>query len=88
MGNMTLRTVSLLALAAALAALLCAEAFAEDWKPIDPAHLAMKSPIVQKDADAEAIFWEVRVMDEDKGYEYHTVLNNYLRIKIFTNRGR
>ncbi len=29
---------------------------ADDWKPIDPAHLAMKTPMVEKDADAEAIF--------------------------------
>jgi len=26
----------------------------EDWKPIDPADLASKTPVVEKDADAEA----------------------------------
>ncbi|HEV2881939.1 MAG TPA: DUF3857 domain-containing protein [Pyrinomonadaceae bacterium] len=56
----------------------------QDWKPIDPAHLALKSPVVEKDADAEAIFWEVRVDDA----EYDLVFTNYLRIKIFTERGR
>src|SRR5258706_386901 len=35
-----------------------APVFADDWKPIDPAHLAMKGPAVEKDADAEVIFWE------------------------------
>src|SRR6185503_3798860 len=60
----------------------------EDWKPVDPAHLAMKTPLVEKDADAEAIFWEVRVQDEDEGGDLRTVLSHYIRIKIFTERGR
>ncbi len=29
----------------------------KDWKPIDPAELALKTPTVEKDADAEALFW-------------------------------
>ena len=56
----------------------------EDWKPIDPAHLAMKSPIVEKDADAEAIFWEVRVNDAASDL----VFSHYIRIKVFTERGK
>jgi hypothetical protein len=56
----------------------------DDWKPVDPAHFAMKTPMVEKDADAEAIFWEVRVNDED----LDTVLTHYIRIKVFTERGR
>jgi Domain of Unknown Function with PDB structure (DUF3857)/Transglutaminase-like superfamily len=61
---------------------------AGDWKPIDPADLALKAPIVEKDADAEAIFWEVRVADEVEGDTPRTVLTHYVRIKIFTDRGR
>src|SRR5215470_17072504 len=57
---------------------------AEDWKPIYPAHLAFKSPVVDKDADAEAIFWEVHV--DDAGTDL--VFNNYIRNKIFTDRGK
>ena len=61
----------------------------DDWKPIDPAHLSMKTPMVEKDADAEAIFWEVKVADEFQGYgEPQTVFTHYLRIKIFTERGK
>ncbi len=56
----------------------------EDWKPIDPSELALKAPVVEKDADAEAIFWEVRIDDA----EVDLVLNHYIRIKIFTDRGR
>ncbi|HEX5706190.1 MAG TPA: DUF3857 and transglutaminase domain-containing protein, partial [Pyrinomonadaceae bacterium] len=58
------------------------------WKPVDPAHLAMKSPVVDPDADAEAIFWEVRVSHEASGGEPGTQLDHYIRIKVFTERGR
>ena len=69
-----------------LAAVAPAFAFGDqDWKPIDPAHLALKAPVVEKDADAEAIFWEVRV---DDGDETDLIFTNYIRIKIFTERGR
>jgi hypothetical protein len=64
----------------------------DEWKPIDPADLALKTPIVEKDADAEVIFWEARVVDEiQEGVETdypRTVINHYLRIKIFTERGK
>jgi hypothetical protein len=58
---------------------------ADDWKPVDPAELALKAPVVEKDADAEAIFWEVRVDDNAEG---DLIFNHYIRIKIFTERGR
>src|SRR5262249_31088101 len=54
------------------------------WKPIEPAHLAQKASVVEKDADAEVIFWEARVQPEGEGVS----LSNYIRIKIFTERGR
>jgi hypothetical protein len=59
-----------------------------DWKPIDSADLALKAPVVEKDADAEALFWEVHVADEVDGDMPRTVMNHYIRIKIFTERGR
>jgi len=60
----------------------------DDWRPIDPADLALKASVVEKDADAEAIFWEIRVADELDGGSARKVLNHYIRIKIFTERGR
>lgn len=64
-------------------------AFAGDeWRAIDPAELASKTSVVEKDADAEALFWEVRLFDEVEGGVPRTVLQHYLRIKIFTDRGR
>ncbi|HEY0004777.1 MAG TPA: DUF3857 domain-containing protein [Pyrinomonadaceae bacterium] len=56
-----------------------------DWKPVDPAELALKASTVEKDADAEALFWEVRIDDNPEG---DLIFNHYLRIKIFTERGR
>jgi hypothetical protein len=55
----------------------------DDWKPLDPAHLALKAPTVEKDADAEAIFWEVFVDDASEDL----VFNHYIRIKVFNERG-
>src|SRR5256714_7386199 len=78
--------VCLLALAFAATA-----AFArgdKDWKPIDPAELSMTAPEVERDADAEALFWEVKVADDAEGGEPRTVLQHYIRIKIFNDRGR
>ena len=68
--------------------LLSFSAFAvtsEDWKPIDPADLALKTPVVEKDADAEALFWEVRIDDSPEG---DRIFTHYIRVKVFTDRGR
>lgn len=56
----------------------------DDWRPIDPGQLAMKAPVVEKDADAEAIFWEVRINDAAEDL----VFSHYIRIKVFTERGK
>jgi Domain of Unknown Function with PDB structure (DUF3857)/Transglutaminase-like superfamily len=57
----------------------------DDWKPIDPGHLALKNSTVEKDADAEGLFWEVRIDDNPEG---DLIFNHYLRVKVFTERGR
>ena len=57
----------------------------DDWKPIDPGELALKNPLVEKDADAEALFWEVKIDDNPDG---DLIFNHYLRVKVFTDRGR
>ncbi|HXI90387.1 MAG TPA: DUF3857 domain-containing protein [Blastocatellia bacterium] len=56
----------------------------DDWRPIDPGQLAMKEPVVEKDADAEAIFWEVRINDSATDL----IFSHYIRIKVFTERGK
>jgi hypothetical protein len=39
----------------------------DDWKPIDPAQLALKTSTVEKEADADGLFWEVRMDDNPEG---------------------
>jgi len=56
----------------------------DEWRPIDPSDLALKAPLVEPDADAEAIFWDVRI---DDGGENDLVLSHYVRIKVFTQLG-
>ena len=57
----------------------------DEWRPVDAAELALKAPLVEKDADAEAIFWEVRI---DDSQPEELSLKNYIRIKVFTERGK
>lgn len=59
-----------------------------EWRPVDPADLELQTPRVDKDAGAEAIFWEIWVMDELQGTEFRTVLTHYVRLKVFNDRGR
>ncbi|HQZ81757.1 MAG TPA: DUF3857 domain-containing protein [Pyrinomonadaceae bacterium] len=58
---------------------------AVEWRPIAPADLQAVKPVVEPDADAEALIWETRIDDssDDK-----LTRKNYVRIKIFTERGR
>ena len=57
----------------------------EEWRAVDPADLALKAPVVEPDADAEALFWDIRI--DDAGAN-DLVLQHYIRIKIFNERGR
>lgn len=56
-----------------------------NWREVTPAEIQMKKPMVEPDADAEAIFWEVRV---DDGSTTDLIMKHYIRVKIFTERGR
>jgi hypothetical protein len=56
----------------------------KDWRPVAPEDLASRTPVVEPDADAEAIFWEVRVDDSSSD---ELSLKHYVRIKLFTDRG-
>jgi hypothetical protein len=57
----------------------------EEWRPVEAADVALKAAVVEPNADAEAIFWDIRI---DDGGQDDLVLNHYVRIKIFTERGR
>ena len=70
-----------------LLSLFAQKTFAQDkdWRPVTPPEMAMKTPTVEPDADSEAIFWEVRVDDSSTD---ELALKHYVRVKIFTERGR
>ncbi|MFN0107702.1 MAG: DUF3857 domain-containing transglutaminase family protein [Blastocatellia bacterium] len=75
-----LQTLSLLALL--LSGVL---AQSMQWKAVDPAHVAMKAPVVEKDADAEALLWEVYINTaSDSGTDF----THFVRIKLFSERGK
>ncbi|MBX3293440.1 MAG: DUF3857 domain-containing protein [Acidobacteria bacterium] len=55
------------------------------WLPVSPSDLQLAEPLVEKGADAEAIFWETRIDDSSS---YDLTVRHYVRVKIFTERGR
>jgi hypothetical protein len=61
---------------------------AEFWSPVNPDELNLKTPKVQKDAAAEVLFWETRLENDINSGHGSTVVSHYLRIKIFTEKGR
>ncbi len=74
--------------AAALLVLFSVSGFAVDWRPVTQSELAQKTPKVDPAADAEAIFWDVRIEDRLQGEDLSLAMNHYIRIKIFTDRGK
>ena len=54
------------------------------WLPLDLKDPGLQAPTVDKDADAEGIFWDVVVDDAAKE---GLAFNNYVRLKVFNDRG-
>ena len=77
-----------LAIIIVLLAAAASQVFAADWPPLNPADLALKTPKVEPDADAEALLWDVQVATTLTGDTVDTSYVNYIRIKIFNDRGR
>lgn len=83
---MTIRThIALLAVGCLL---LPGAGAAADWRPVDASEIGQKAPRLEPGADAEAIFWDVRVEDKTQGGDLSLVMTHYVRIKIFTELGR
>ena len=78
-------SISVFVIFLALAAAVGISAQDKDWRPITPEELSSKTPVVEPDADAEAIFWEVRIDDSS---DSDLSRRHYVRVKIFTERGR
>ncbi len=61
----------------------------DDWKPVTAEELNLESSKVEPNADAEAIFWEIKVVDDyNPRIGFQSFLEHYIRIKVFTDRGR
>jgi len=60
-------------------------AAASDWRPVEPELLSQKAPVVEKDADVEGIFWDVKVKEWNRS---QIVEENYIRLKVFTEQGK
>lgn len=56
----------------------------DEWRAVSPEELAMKTAKVEADADAEAIFWEVKIDDSS---DENLSMQHYVRVKVFTERG-
>jgi hypothetical protein len=76
------------AVASSLVALMPGAALAARWENIPADELAATVPRVQPDADAEALFWEIRAEDSFPGDKLTTDVNQHLRIRVFTERGK
>jgi hypothetical protein len=58
------------------------------WSPITEAEKKLSAPLVEPGAGAEALFWEVRVIDEITGEDLQRAFYHYIRLKVFTEKGR
>jgi hypothetical protein len=58
------------------------------WAPITEAELQTKVPTVEPDAGVEALFWRVYIADEFRGDELIRVIHHYVRLKVFTDKGK
>jgi hypothetical protein len=79
-----LRVVCILGIAFSL----CPAAFAADWLPIDPRELALKTPKLDPNVDAEIILWDVRLTDELMSRtDLRLGFTHYFCIKVYNDRG-
>jgi hypothetical protein len=75
---------------AILAIAFATELRAAKWPPVAAELLGRRAPVVEKDADAEAVFWDVRIQDDVGMLDGVpcTTYTNHVRIKIYTEKGR
>ena len=64
-----------------------APARADDWPQLPPEQMALAHSIVEPDADAEVLLWEVRVDDQLEPAGLLSIRDHFLRVKVFTEKG-
>ena len=90
MPSMSTRVIALLF----TSALVCVRADIQPpidvaWLPVTDAERNLKTPLVDKNAGVEALFWRVHVRDEMlSGQELQRVFYHYVRLKIFDEKGK
>jgi len=55
--------VALILLAATGGGWTKALAVGDEWRPVDPSELVLKTQVIDPDADVEVLFWGIRVED-------------------------
>lgn len=58
-----------------------------EWLDVPPEQLARTAPKVEASADAEAIFWKVRLEPNFSKRKASPTFDRYLRIKVYTEKG-
>lgn len=72
----------------AIAILVAPTLRAVEWEPVTPEVLAITAPRIDPSADSETILWQVWLEDRLLGgRQPQTMETQYLRVKIFTERG-
>jgi hypothetical protein len=82
-----LRVTVALFSAAALVVLSVPPVWAGKWPPFAD-DLKVSRPQIDPEADAEALLWQIKVLDELNPPSMHSDISHYLRVKIFTDRGK
>jgi hypothetical protein len=62
--------------------------FKSFWAPITDAERNLTSPVVDKSAGVEALFWRVHVIDQASGSDLLRALHHYVRLKVFNEKGK
>ncbi len=65
-----------------------ATGFAVEWEPIESGMLQISEPKIDKNADAEILLWRTRIEDRDDRGQLVLFRSHYVRVKVFTERGR
>jgi hypothetical protein len=69
--------------------LLAASLLQAGWRPVTPEELSATKSAIDPNADAEAIFRDVRMLNEAATFGYPVdVITEYVRLKIYTARGK
>ena len=58
------------------------------WPPITDAERQLRAPMVEKDAGAEVLVWRAHLVDEVLSRGSQRVWYHYVRLKIFTDKGK